>query len=37
MQDTPLEKRAQRRQRNKTMVDLNLVSLIDIFTHHKPR
>lgn len=32
MQDTPLEKRAQRRQRNKTMVDLNLVSLIDIFT-----
>lgn len=32
MQDTPLEKRAQRRQRNQTMVDLNLVSLIDIFT-----
>ncbi len=32
MQDTPLEKRAQRRQRNKTLVDLNLVSLIDIFT-----
>jgi biopolymer transport protein ExbD len=32
MQDSPLEKRAQRRQRNKTMVDLNLVSLIDIFT-----
>ena len=32
MQATPLEKRAQRRQRNKTLVDLNLVSLIDIFT-----
>ena len=32
MHDTPLEKRAQRRQRNKTMVELNLVSLIDIFT-----
>jgi len=32
MQDSPLEKRAQRRQRNKTLVDLNLVSLIDIFT-----
>ena len=32
MQDTPLEKRAQRRRRNQTMVDLNLVSLIDIFT-----
>ena len=32
MQVSPLEKRAQRRQRNQTMVDLNLVSLIDIFT-----
>lgn len=32
MQVSPLEKRAQRRQRNKTLVDLNLVSLIDIFT-----
>jgi len=32
MQVSPLEKRAQRRQRHKTMVDLNLVSLIDIFT-----
>ena len=32
MQDTPLEKRARRRQRNQTLVDLNLVSLIDIFT-----
>ncbi|MBI3545930.1 MAG: biopolymer transporter ExbD [Gammaproteobacteria bacterium] len=32
MRVSPLEKRAQRLQRNKTMVDLNLVSLIDIFT-----
>jgi len=29
---TPVEKRAARRDRNKSMVDLNLVSLIDIFT-----
>jgi biopolymer transport protein ExbD len=29
---TPLEKRAERRTRNKSMVDLNLVSLIDVFT-----
>jgi biopolymer transport protein ExbD len=29
---TPLQKRAERRNRNKTMVDLNLVSLIDVFT-----
>lgn len=32
MKDSPLVKRAQRKQRNKSMVDLNLVSLIDIFT-----
>jgi biopolymer transport protein ExbD len=29
---TPLEKRAARHSRNQSMVDLNLVSLIDIFT-----
>lgn len=29
---TPLEKRAARKARNKSMVDLNLVSLIDVFT-----
>jgi biopolymer transport protein ExbD len=29
---TPLEKRAERHKRNKLSVDLNLVSLIDIFT-----
>jgi biopolymer transport protein ExbD len=29
---TPLEKRAERKERNKSMVDLNLVSLIDVFT-----
>jgi biopolymer transport protein ExbD len=29
---TPLQKRAERRGRNKTMVDMNLVSLIDVFT-----
>ena len=29
---TPLMKRAQRLERNKSMVDLNLVALIDIFT-----
>jgi biopolymer transport protein ExbD len=32
MIDSPLIKRAKRRERNKSMVDLNLVSLIDIFT-----
>lgn len=32
MKDSPLMKRALRRARNKSMVDLNLVSLIDIFT-----
>lgn len=32
MKDSPLIKRAERRARNKSMVDLNLVSLIDIFT-----
>ena len=32
MNRTPLEKRAERRDRNKSLVDLNLVSLIDIFT-----
>ena len=32
MKLTPLEKRAERKARNKSMVDLNLVSLIDIFT-----
>ena len=29
---TPLEKRAERKSRNQTMVDMNLVSLIDVFT-----
>jgi biopolymer transport protein ExbD len=29
---TPLEKRAARRNRNTSMVDMNLVSLIDVFT-----
>ena len=32
MQLTPLQKRAERKNRNKTMVDMNLVSLIDVFT-----
>ena len=32
MNQTPLERRAARRERNKSLVDLNLVSLIDIFT-----
>ena len=32
MKLTPLQKRAERRNRNKTMVDMNLVSLIDVFT-----
>ncbi len=32
MKLSPLEKRAERRARNKSLVDLNLVSLIDIFT-----
>jgi biopolymer transport protein ExbD len=32
MNMTPLEKRAERRTRNVSLVDLNLVSLIDIFT-----
>jgi biopolymer transport protein TolR len=32
MKMTPLEKRAARKERNKSMVDLNLVSLIDVFT-----
>jgi biopolymer transport protein ExbD len=32
MKLTPLEKRAERKARNRSMVDLNLVSLIDIFT-----
>jgi len=32
MKLTPLEKRAERKERNKSMVDLNLVSLIDVFT-----
>lgn len=31
MKATPLERRAQRRERSKSLVDLNLVSLIDIF------
>lgn len=31
MKLTPLAKRAERRERNKTQLDLNLVSLIDIF------
>ncbi|HUN93454.1 MAG TPA: biopolymer transporter ExbD [Burkholderiaceae bacterium] len=29
---TPLQRRAERRDRNKSLVDLNLVSLIDVFT-----
>ena len=29
---TPLEKRAARKPRNHSMVDMNLVSLIDVFT-----
>ncbi len=32
MKLTPLQKRAERKERNKSMVDLNLVSLIDVFT-----
>ena len=32
MKLSPLQKRAERRQRNQSMVDLNLVSLIDVFT-----
>jgi biopolymer transport protein ExbD len=32
MKLTPLQKRAERKSRNQTMVDLNLVSLIDVFT-----
>ena len=32
MKLTPLQRRAERKSRNKTMVDMNLVSLIDIFT-----
>jgi biopolymer transport protein ExbD len=32
MNPTPLQKRAERRARNKTTLDMNLVSLIDIFT-----
>ena len=32
MKLTPLQKRAERKGRNKTMVDMNLVSLIDVFT-----
>jgi biopolymer transport protein ExbD len=32
MNQTPFQKRIERRERNKAMVDLNLVSLIDIFT-----
>jgi biopolymer transport protein ExbD len=32
MKTTPLERRAERKARNKSLVDLNLVSLIDIFT-----
>ena len=32
MKHTPLEKRALRRARNQSLVDMNLVSLIDIFT-----
>ena len=32
MHMTPLEKRAERKARNKPLVDLNLVSLIDVFT-----
>jgi biopolymer transport protein ExbD len=29
---TPIQRRAERRARNQTMVDMNLVSLIDVFT-----
>ncbi|MEW6705979.1 MAG: biopolymer transporter ExbD [Pseudomonadota bacterium] len=32
MQMTPLQKRAERRERNKQSLDMNLVSLIDVFT-----
>lgn len=32
MKLTPLQKRAERRGRNQSMVDMNLVSLIDVFT-----
>ena len=32
MKLTPLQKRAERKERNKTALDMNLVSLIDIFT-----
>jgi biopolymer transport protein ExbD len=32
MKLTPLQRRAERKSRNKTMVDMNLVSLIDVFT-----
>jgi biopolymer transport protein ExbD len=32
MKLSPLQKRAERRNRNQTMVDMNLVSLIDVFT-----
>ncbi|HEY1391819.1 MAG TPA: biopolymer transporter ExbD [Methylibium sp.] len=32
MKLTPLQRRAERRARNQTMVDMNLVSLIDVFT-----
>ena len=32
MKLTPLQKRAERRSRNQNMVDMNLVSLIDVFT-----
>lgn len=32
MKLSPLQKRAERKSRNQTMVDMNLVSLIDVFT-----
>ena len=32
MKLTPIQKRAERKKRNQTMVDMNLVSLIDVFT-----
>ena len=32
MKLTPIQRRAERRGRNQTMVDMNLVSLIDVFT-----
>jgi biopolymer transport protein ExbD len=32
MKLTPIQKRAERKNRNQTMVDMNLVSLIDVFT-----